>query len=139
VQVAVITGAVSVVIAALSFLFSNLQKRRDELYERKFLHYKELLEALSDVAIEPTDKSRDRLANAMNTIALVAPQKAVSALMAFHDEIKPSTMPKTRDRHDELLVALVIEIRQSLGHFKDNPRTFSFHLTGGKSPLTRRK
>jgi hypothetical protein len=136
--VAIISGGVSVVAAALSFIFTNVQKRQDEIRERKFLHYKELLEAISEVAVDPTEKAKDRMATAFNTIALVAPQRVVQALMEFHDEIKPTSIPKTQDRHDELLISLILEIRKSLGHFNDDRRNFNFHLMGGKSPLTRR-
>ena len=133
VQIAIIGGAVSVVVAMLSFVLTNWQKRQDELHERKFAYYKELLEAISDTAINPTDKATERLASAMNTIGLIAPQPVITALMTLHNYIKPSNQNFSTDQHDSILQMLLLKIRQSLGIRGDNPKDFTFHLVGGKN------
>jgi len=72
-----------------------------------------------------------RFALAVNTIALVAPQYVIDALMAFHDEVKFSNPHRSPERHDQLLNQLLLAIRKDIGLArKDQSDTFSFHLIG---------
>ena len=143
VQVAVIGGAVSVIIAMFSFTFTNWQKRRDEVHERKFAYYKEFMEALSGLAINPKDETvAKRFANACNTIVLIAPQSVITVLTAFQNELKQSTQDFSKERQNILVNSLLLELRYSLGIRGDNPKQFSFSFlsVGGKnlkSPLKR--
>ncbi len=68
---------------------------------------------------------------AANTIALVAPQDVINALMAFHDEVKFSNPNPSNERHDELLKALLLTVRRDIGLTKgDDADHFKFHLIG---------
>ena len=68
---------------------------------------------------------------ATNTIALVAPQYVITALMAFHDEVKFSNPNKSPEKHDKLLIELLLAIRKDIGlSMKDDKDTFTFHLIG---------
>jgi hypothetical protein len=136
VQVAVISAATSVIVAAGSFVWTNRQRRQDDLRQRKLDHYKELLSAFSELAIDGTDKDAAnlRLCRAMNTIALVAPQEVVTALMNYHKEVAFSNSDRTRTGHDRLLNVLLLAIRRSLDLPSDNPNTFAFHFIGSKPP-----
>jgi hypothetical protein len=99
----------------------------------KLNHYKVLLSALSDLALDGTDKvkANQQFALALNTISLVAPQYVIDALMAFHDEFKFSNPNKLLEQHDKLLNNLLLAVRKDIGLAKDdNVATFNFHLIG---------
>lgn len=97
-------------------------------------HYRELLTAISDLAVYGlNDKTNARYATAFNTISIIAPQRVVAALVEFQDEIKVSNQKKSLERHDKLLTKLLLEIRRSLElPFEDDSATFHFKLIGGK-------
>ena|SRR3972149_2817421 len=131
--VAIISACASIVVAALSFALNKRAERKAALQQRKVTHYQELLNALSDLAVDGTDKEKanQRFANAVNTIALVAPQYVIEALMRFHDEVKFSNPNKSQEGHDRALKELLLAIRKSLElPFRDDPQTFDFHLIG---------
>jgi hypothetical protein len=113
-----------------------LTKRNElavQLRNEKLNHYKVLFSALSDLAVDGTDKNdaNKRFSLATNTIALAAPQYVIDALMAFHDEIKFSNPDKSIERHDKLLKELLLTVRKDIGLAKgDNKKTFNFHLIG---------
>lgn len=91
------------------------------------------LSSLSDLATDGTDKdeANRKFALASNTVALVAPQNVISALMEFHDEVKFSNPNKSANKHDELLVKLLLQIRKDIGvSGRDDNKTFNFHLIG---------
>ena len=131
--VAIITASGSVAVAALVFYLT----KRHELYVQwrgeKLNHYKVLFSALSDLAVDGTDKddANRKFSLATNTISLVAPQYVIGALMEFHNEIKFSNPNKSAERHDRLLNDLVLAVRRDIGLAKgDDGTKFSFHLIG---------
>ncbi len=131
--VAIISASASIIVAAISFVLNKRAERKTALQQRKVAHYQELLNSLSDLAVDGTDKDKanQRFANAANTIALVAPQYVIETLMRFHDEVKFSNPNKSPDGHDRALKELLLAIRKSLElPFRDNPKTFDFHLIG---------
>lgn len=131
--VASISASASIIVAALTFALNKSAERKTALQQRKIIHYQELLNALSDLAVDGTDKEKvnQRFASAANTIALVAPQYVIEALMRFHDEVKFSNPNKSSEGHDRALKELLLAIRQSLElPFRDDPATFNFHLIG---------
>jgi hypothetical protein len=133
--VATITASASILVAAVTFWLTKRHQLTMEWRQQKLSHYRELLAALSDLAVDGTDKDEAnmRFARAVNTIGLIGSQSAVAALMAYHDEVKYSNSKRSPDRHDELLVRLILAIRQDIGLVKDDVATFNFHLIG-KSP-----
>ena len=133
--IAIISASASILVAALSFALNKWSERKNSIQQRKLAHYQELLYSISDLAVDGVDKDKanQRFANAANTIALVAPQYAIDALMAFHDEIKFSNPNHTQEGHDKALINLLLAIRKSLElPFKDDPKTFNFHLIGAQ-------
>ena len=133
ITVAIISASATVIVAALSFALNKWAERKTALQQRKLTHYQELLNALSDLAVDGTDKDKanQRFANAANTIALVAPQYVIEALMQFHDEVKFSNPNKSQEGHDRALKKLLLAIRKSLElPFRDDPQTFNYHLIG---------
>jgi hypothetical protein len=133
--VTVITGFVSISVAALSFYLTKRAERKDALQQRKLIHYQELLSSISDLANDGTNKVEAdlKLAKSVNTIALVAPQSVINLLMEYYDEIRISNPNRTNENHDQKLKALVLAIRKSIQlPFDDDPDTFNFHLAGVK-------
>ncbi|NJD77806.1 MAG: hypothetical protein FIB08_12045 [Candidatus Methanoperedens sp.] len=133
VLVAMITVSGSILAASLTYYFTKRLQTKTEWQNEKMNHYKVLLSAMSDVAVDGKDKkeANERFSLASNTICLVAPQYVVTALMKFHDEIKYSNPNKSVERHDVLLKELLLAIRKDIGLSKsDNKDTFVFHLIG---------
>ena len=133
ITVAIIAGAVSIIVAALSFWLTKRAERLDALQQRKLEHYRELLLAISDLAVDGVDKeeANRRFARAANIVVLVAPPKVITALMAFHDEVKLSTLNRSIEAHDRKLKELLVAIRWSLRlPFENEP--FDFHLIGSE-------
>ena len=131
--VAIISASASFIVASLSFALNKKAERKTALQQRKVAHYQELLNALSDLAVDGTDKEKanQNFAKAANTIALVAPQYVIETLMRFHDEVKFSNQKKSQEGHDRALKALLLAIRKSLElPFKDDPDSFDYHLIG---------
>jgi hypothetical protein len=127
------TVLVAVISAALSYYFSAKAQAEQEWRQRKVQHYNELLSAISDLAVDGKDKTKanERFALTAATIALVASQDVVTAVMRFHDEIKESNSKRTLERHDQLLKELLLAMRADLRiKPNDNPSTFEFHLIG---------
>lgn len=135
--VAIITAAGSVLVAALTFYLTKRHELRVAWQQQKLNHYKVLLAALSDLAVDGTDK-RDanmRFCLAVNTIALAAPQYVIDARMQFHDEVKYSNLDESPKKHDVLLKELLLAVRKDVGFSgKDDPETFHFHLIGSAPP-----
>ena len=131
--VACISASASIIVAALTFALNKRAERKTALQQRKVAHYQELLNALSDLAVDGIDKDKANqcFANAANTIALVAPQYVIEALMKFHDEVKFSNPNKSQEGHDKALKVLLLAIRKSIElPFRDDPEKFEFHLIG---------
>lgn len=134
---AIITSGSAVLIAAFTFYLTKRYEIRREWRQKKLEHYKEFLSAISDLAVDGIDKDKanKRLALAANTISLVAPQNVITAWMNFHQEIKYSNPNRTLEKHDKLLVELVLAIRRDVNlTSKDDKKTFVFRLIGSAPP-----
>ena len=130
---AVITSASAFIGAGLSFYLNKRHERSVEWRQKKLEHYKLVLTGISDLAVDGInkDEANKRLALAVNTIALVAPQKVITALMNFHDEIKFSNPNRSLENERRLLIELLLEIRKDIGlTTNDDKKTFRFHLIG---------
>ena len=131
--VAVITATGSILVASVTFYLTKRNQLEMDRQQNKLNHYKVLLSSLSDLATDGTDKdeANRKFALASNTIALAAPQNVIMVFMEFHDEVKFSNPNKSVNKHDELLVKLLLEIRKDIGiSGKDDNKTFNFHLIG---------
>lgn len=133
VQLAIISAAVTFIFQTATAMWNQSKERKQKLHQRELEHYLDLVAAISDLAIDDVDKNEAnlRFARAANTIALVAPQPVIAALMEFHEEVRVSNPERSLELHDAKLVRLLLEIRKSLKlPFKDVPETFRFHLIG---------
>jgi hypothetical protein len=136
VLVAIITVSGSVIIAGLTYYLTKKHEITVKWRQEKLNHYKVLLSSLSDLAVDGTnkDEANRNLSLAVNTIALVASQDVISALMDFHNEVKSSNPDRSPKKHDELLQVLLLAIRQDIGlSGKDDKGSFDFHLIGSRS------
>lgn len=71
--IAVVPVAGSILTAALSYFFAKRQQLGAQWRDSKLNHYKVLLAAISDLAVDNADQdAHNRFALAVNTIALVA-------------------------------------------------------------------
>jgi hypothetical protein len=133
VVVAIITASASILAAAVTFCLTKRHELSVQWRGEKLNHCKVLFSALSDLAVDGTDKddANRRFSLAVNTISLAAPQYVIDALMTFHDEIKFSNPDKSAERYDKLLNKLLLAVRQDIGLTRgDNSATFKFHLIG---------
>jgi len=132
VLVSIITVAGSIFVAAISYFLTKRQQREALWRDSKLNHYKFLLQSISDLAVDNTDiKAHQNFALAMNTLALVAPQKVVATMLAFHDGVKQSNKERSIELHDKLLAQLLLEIRIDMKiKPKDDPKKFKYHLGG---------
>jgi hypothetical protein len=134
---AIITSGSAVLVAALTFHLTKRYEIRREWRQKKLEHYKELLSAISDLAVDGIEKgeANKRFSLTANTISLVAPQQVITALMNFHEEIKYTNKNFTREKHDQLLIELILAIRRDVNlTSKDNKKTFVFRLIGSAPP-----
>jgi hypothetical protein len=129
---AIITSSGAVVVAALTFYFTKRHQLESEWRQKKLDHYKQLLSAISDLATDGDQhEAANRFAATVNTIALVAPQRVITALMTFQDEITIANKNKTQEAHDRLLIELILAIRKDIAlTTKDDKETFAFRLVG---------
>ena len=105
--VAMISAAAAVAAAAVSYTFTKRREREAEWRRLKLEHYREFVAALSGVVGErSTAASQARYSDAVNTMALVAPEEVLRALYRFQDEIRVSNQSKSQQRHDALLFCL---------------------------------
>jgi hypothetical protein len=131
--VALITVPGSIIGAALSFYLTKRHERMMEWQREKINHYKAFLSAITDVSNNKFDESAlQKLANASNELAIIAPQEVIMTWMNLFDEISSPNF--TKDRQDELMKKLVLSIRRDINlPNKDDPLSFSFELIAGGS------
>ena len=133
--IAIISASASILVAAVTFYFTKRYQTQAEWKKEKLEHYRKLLIALSDLAIDGKDKDRanQEFSEYCNTICLVASQDVIHKLMTLHDFFKLPTNKRNYDREPILINQLMIEIRKDIGLTKkDNIEKFNFHLIGKK-------
>ena len=135
VWVALITSVSPIAATVATLWLSRNNQLRLEWRKDKLDRYDELLNSLSCLAIdgEDWDEANVRFAKAATTLALVAPQYVVKALMEFHDEINFSNQNKSDTAHDEMLNRLLLAIRRDIGTaLGDDAQSFKFHFIGAR-------
>jgi hypothetical protein len=133
-EASVWVAIITVAGAAISFYLTKYYERKMEWQREKINHYKTFLSALSDLANNKGDKKvLEKMADASNDLAIIAPQLVISLWMQLCKELSNPSF--SVDRQDTLLKELVLAIRQDINlPNKDDPSTFSFTLiTGGRS------
>lgn len=135
VLIAIISASASILVAAFTFYFTKRYQTNSEWKKEKLEHYRKLLFALSDLAIDGKDKDQanQEFSEYCNTICLVASQEVIHKLMTLHDFLKLPIEKRNADIEPKLINQLMIEIRKDIGLTKkDNIQEFNFHLIGKK-------
>ncbi|MDC8757202.1 hypothetical protein [Janthinobacterium fluminis] len=116
----VIASFVGVIVATLTavvtYATTKKREREAEIRKEKLEHYKEFMTSLSGVILgEDTPDGQRAFSRACNKLNLVAPYAVIVALQGFQQEIKVTNSNGTRERHDELMSALIHSMRKDLG------------------------
>lgn len=114
-----IIGIVTAVItASLSYYFAKKQQLQADERRLKEKYYFAYIQAVSDIVIvRNKEKARDMLAEAQNQLLLVGSADVVSAVLKFHDYIKPSGQEEhgfNAETHDLLLTEIMKAMRVDL-------------------------
>jgi len=122
-----VSGAVMV--AGTSYWFTKQRERAAELRKEKLEHYKAFVASLSGVTGIGTSEGQRAFSLCSNNLILIAPQAVLEALQAYRHETRTSNAAPNRERHDQLLSKLLLEIRKDLGVLpKDSADTFKVGL-----------
>lgn len=115
--IAIISASASILVAALTFYLTKRYQTNSEWKKEKLEHYRKLLSALSDLAIEGKDKDKanQEFSEYCNTICLVASQNVIHELMVLHDFLKLPKDKRNVDLEPALINQLMIEIRKDIG------------------------
>jgi hypothetical protein len=131
-----ITAGVSAGSALISVVITYILTRRREheadWRKLKLGQYQEFILALSGIVSgRATPESHRRYADAVNSMALIAPPGVLKALRKFQLEISYINNNRSDEHHDQLLDVLLREMRRDI---EPNPISvgadFSFHLFG---------
>ena len=121
-EVAFISAATAIIVAALSLVLSKRKEREAEWRGRKLHYYEELVSAHSGIVGSETPASaKSRFANAINNIHLIASQNVIDALHRFCGELSESNPDRTFDRQNHLWSKLIWHIRKDLGDAPSRP------------------
>jgi hypothetical protein len=131
-EIAIVSAAASIVVAAASLVWNARQRRAEELRQLKVSRYTELLTAISDLVVHGLNAdTQARYSSTCNIVALTAPTSVIKALYDYEDEIHLRNLQRSLERQTVLFSQLVLEIRHSLElPFKDDSN-FEFRLMGG--------
>lgn len=127
-----VSGVTAIVAVVVTYVLTKKREHEADWRKLKFSQYQEFVLALSGVVRErATPEGRRRYADAVNSMALVAPSKVLAALRAFQSEISHINNNRSDERHDRLLDILLREMREDIHPSRSavDP-SFSFHLLG---------
>jgi LPXTG-motif cell wall-anchored protein len=128
-----ISAAGALLVAVAGYYFTKKREREADWRKEKLSYYKAFVSSLSK-ALEGVSSSEGLMqcATASNDLLLFAPQPVIVALRALQEEIRPSNMNRSKQKHDELLSRLFYEMRADIGvNPQDDPATFAVELSSG--------
>jgi GTPase involved in cell partitioning and DNA repair len=147
--VAIITSAVTILLALVMFYLNKRAERKESYLQRNLKLYSELLNTITDLIItnkkmvtETDEKKKesaekmfndanDRFARAFNSIHLIAPQEVISVAIEFHKEIQKNNENRRRKSYEQILKKLILSIRRRLElPYKDDPIFFNVYFVG---------
>jgi len=129
VQTVAVIAALILALYCLNLL-TEPARARTRLRHARLGHYKVLLGALSELGANSASRGAShRLAQAVNALALEAPQKVVEAVMHLQQALGAGSQPVSKERLDELTTELLLVLRADLAlPYKDDAKTFAFHV-----------
>lgn len=116
----------SILVAVFTYWSTKKRERDAEWRKEKIVYYKSFVESLSGI-VEGNEipEGHKLYAKATNNLLLFAPQSVIEALNAFRLENSVSNKDRSQEKHDALLAALLLAVRQDIGvHPADDPATF---------------
>ncbi|AQU02570.1 hypothetical protein SDC9_53424 [bioreactor metagenome] len=116
----------SLLVVALSYWFTNLQKRQAEWRELKIKHYDALLSAISDLVHTKNEDDFSEMGKAFNSLSLVAKPDVINTLIDFVDWRKDNDhnllTKEFEEKQNEILTRLLLCVRKDLHIKSDNFR-----------------
>ena len=117
------------VLAAATYGFTKKRERDAEWRREKLERYKAYITGLSGVIDgNRTPSSRRLYATACNELHLFAPPAVLKRLHEFQDYIGSSNASVVLEAHDNLLTALLLEIRRDLGLKRETTENFKARM-----------
>ena len=116
----------SILVAVFTYWSTKQRERDAEWRKEKIVYYKTFIESISGIVEgDETPEGHKHYAKATNNLLLFAPQSVIEALTDFRLENSVSNKDRSHEKHDKLLAALLLAIRQDIGvHPADDPATF---------------
>ncbi len=116
----------SILVAVFTYWSTKQRERDAEWRKEKIVYYKAFVESLSGIVEgNETPEGHKLYAKATNNLLLFVPQSVIEALNAFRLENSVSNKDRSQKKHDALLAALLLAVRQDIGvHPADDPATF---------------
>jgi hypothetical protein len=124
-----ITALVAILTAGITYYLSRRREQEIEWQKLKLEYYKAYLAALSGVvSSRSTPENQIRYADAANNLQLVAPDRVLSALYNFQDEIRYDNREQTVVSHNKALTGLLRIMREDIRPSLKNKRELQFRL-----------
>ena len=125
----------AILAVVVTYILTKKREHEGDWRKLKFSQYQEFILALSGTVSErATAEARSRYADAINSMALVAPLKVLQALSEYQDEIS-SAIRENRKPDDgyKLLSALFHTMREDIQPRIGNDANFQFRLMSAPS------
>jgi len=106
-----IAGAVAVIVAALSYLFTKMKEREADWRKWKYEQYKEFLTALSGNVGPPNSETHRAFLQACNTLNLIGSRGVLTSLQAL---IASMNADNPRAENNARISRLIWEIRKDV-------------------------
>lgn len=118
-----IAGAVALIVAALSYLFTKVKEREADWRKWKYEQYKEFIAALSgNVGPNPSIETQRTFLEACNTLNLIGSRGVLTSLQAL---IASMNADSPREENNARISRLIWEIRKDV-RIPGNPRAEDF-------------
>ena len=137
VKMSAIAAVSSVIIAALSYLFTKWREREADWRKWKYEQYKEFITAISGITgSDSTPEGQRSFARACNTLHYIGSKAVIDSMHAYQKGTSPSN-PNRDAEHDTLLTKLIWEIRED-AKMPRTPKLSNFSVklwcSGTKTP-----
>lgn len=125
----------AMITASLSYYFAKKQRLEADEKRLKEKYYLAYIQAVSDIVIvKNKEGARNSLADAQNQLLLIGSADVVTAVLKFHDYVKPSGQEEhgfSGYKHDLLFTEIMKAMRKDLYKNKRINKNYPIiHLTG---------
>ncbi len=125
----------AIITASLSYYFAKKQRLEADERRLKEKYYLAYIQAVNDiVVVKNKERARNSLADAQNQLLLIGSADVVTAVLKFHDYVKPSGQEEqgfNAYKHDFLFTEIMKAMRKDLYKKKRIKKNYPIiHLTG---------